>query len=126
MEDFVPYELAVKLKDKGYSQSFEPYGCKFIFRNDDTICRLSEIGAYDSEWLGEYIPCPAISQVLMWLRKTHNLFIVVFLNDDTDNPITYEIYKGVECILRAHRYFSLNDWSKAELYAIEYILDNII
>ena len=96
MEDFVPYDTVLKLEKKGYK--------------GNTIRYHGHI--YD---------------ILKWLRKTHNLFIVVFLNDDSDNPVTFEIYKGVECVTDYHiKYYPLDEWNKAEVDAIEYVIDNLI
>ena len=70
---------------------------------------------------------PSTSQVLKWLRDIHGIFIIVFLSDDTDKPVTYEIYRDTECIYHHHeKYFSLQDWDKANLDAIEYTLDKFI
>ena len=117
MEDFVPSEIAKKLKEKGFE-----YECFGHYFNNEFYTDMPP-KYYQRE---KYVSAPTISQVLKWLRETHNIFIVVFINDDTNNPVSYEIYEGVECVLCVHRYFSLNDWSKAEIDAIEYVLDNLI
>lgn len=142
--EIVPFEIAKKLKEKGFKEK-----CLAYYDINDNVGLL-----YNTQYSDEYSPCqytdllqshntdttvaqpddsenccdaPAISQVLKWLRKTHNLFIVVFLNDDSDNPVTFEIYKGVECVTDYHiKYYPLDEWSKAEIDAIEYVLDNLI
>ena len=71
--------------------------------------------------------CPNVYQVLEWLRGEKNIYISIFIADDSKCPVTYEIYKGTECMHTHHgEYFSLNDWSKCELRAIEYVIDNLI
>ena len=69
---------------------------------------------------------PRISQVLDWLRTEKNIFIVVFIDDDTDNPVTYEIYKGTECVMYEHKYYSLSEWNHAEIDAIVHVLDKLL
>lgn len=92
-EDFVPYEIVLKLEKKGYKGK--------------TIRYHGHI--YD---------------VLKWLRKTHNLYIVPFINDDTEEPVIFEVYKGTECLYHHSKYYSLKDWDKANIAGIEYVIDN--
>ena len=107
MEDFVPYELAVKLKEKGFK-----YNKMNLL---DRICMENQINH------------PTISQVLEWLIKEKDIYITIFIDDDSDTPVTYEIYKNTECICTHQgEYFTLKDWDKCELRAIEYTLDNLI
>ena len=75
MKDFVNYELAVKLKEKGFSlnkEDVELIGCRFIFFDKCTIKRISTIGAYEKGYFGENINCPTISQVLKWFCRYMN------------------------------------------------------
>lgn len=144
MEDFVPFELAVKLNEKGFRKK-----CLAYYDVEDNVGLL-----YNTQYTNEAIPCqytdllqchntgeaesqiddsdfcidaPTISQVLKWLREKKDIYISVFIDDDSDNPVTYEIYKNTECVY-SHQgeYFTLGDWSKCELKAIEYVLDNLI
>ena len=155
MEDFIPYDLAVKLRDKGFNCN-----CLFAFNDeqiinpdvvetygvlsDDGYYELTKDGGGELDWdyvyiyetklmlkrniilKRNFIDAPTISQVLNWLRNNHNIFIVVFINDDTDNPVTYEIYKGVECVMYEHKYYSLSEWNNAEVDAIEYVLNRLM
>ena len=128
MCEIVSFGIAQKLKEKGYPQ--EPKNrCQYYewdgLRNIHPL--YTEMVWDESENKKYLYSAPTISQVLKWLRETHNLFIVVFLNDDSDNPVTFEIYKGVECVTDYHiKYYPLDKWSKAEIDAIKYVLDNLI
>jgi len=84
--------------------------------------------AYSFEDFDEYdCVCPVISQVLKWLREEKNIYVSIFIDDDSDCPVTYEIYKGTECMHTHHgEYFTLKDWNKCELRAIDYVLNNLI
>lgn len=78
MEDFVSYEIALKLKEKGFSlnkEYIEFIGYRLIFFDECTIKRISTIAAYEKEYFGENIDCPTISQVLKWLRKKYSIHI---------------------------------------------------
>ena len=117
--EVVSFEIAKKLKERGYRE-------KAMYFYDELGYDWHCIEPSNMNNTRNY-SAPFISQVLKWLRKNHNIFIVVFLNDDTDNPVTYEIYQGTECLLHHHgRYFSLQEWDKANIDAIEYVLDNLI
>ena len=115
--EVVSFEIAKKLKEKGFKT--ENTNWCYLDGNLVQVKKYINISPY------EY--APTISQVLKWLRKTHNIFIMVFLDDDSDNPVTFEIYKGVKCVTDYHiKYYPLDEWSKAEMDAIEYVIDNLI
>lgn len=114
----VSFEISKKLKEKGFD-------CKVNAYYKDTNKIFNTGNASNLNILTGVYSAPTISQVLDWLRE-HNIYIVVFINDDTDNPVTYEIYKGVECVMCDHKYYSLSEWNNAEIDAIEYVLDRLM
>lgn len=111
MEDFVPYELAVKLRDKGFNCN-----CLFAFNDeqiinpnvvekygalsDDGYYELTKNGGGELDWdyvyiyetklmlkrniilKRNFIDAPTISQVLKWLREEKKIFIRVTLSYD--------------------------------------------
>ena len=49
-----------------------------------------------------------------WLREEKNIIVEVFVDDDSDTPITYNIYKDRECVCHHHgKYWSVEEWSEA-------------
>ena len=49
-----------------------------------------------------------------WLREEKNIIVEVFVDDDSDTPITYNIYKDGECVCHHHgKYWSVKEWSEA-------------
>ena len=90
-EDFVPCELAVKLKEKGYPQHIA----------DDAYI-VDNYGEEDYQ-IGDILPiplipdyiddvsAPRIDQVLKWLREKHNIHISVTIGCDADKD-------SVDCI----------------------------
>ena len=123
-EVFVPFELAKKLRDKGFPQrtfgSYDMVGPTYFsdgrFYKDGCICHKDE--AYTA---------PTISQVLEWLRNDKKIFVVVFIDDDSDYPVTYNIFKETDCVHHHHgKYFALSEWGKCEMAGIEYVIDNLI
>lgn len=108
MEDFIPFEIAVKLKEKGFKEK-----CLFAYNDNQVINpkvveeygNLTDDGYYeltedcggklkfDDVYIYEqqiilqdkiiikrnFIDAPTISQVLKWLREEKNMFIEMFL-----------------------------------------------
>lgn len=138
MEDFVNYELAVKLKEKGFSlnnEDVEFIGFRFIFSDECNIRRISEIAAYDKEYFGENINCPTISQVLKWLRNEKGIFLQMehitkkcvgckLIRMKTGGVIAS--YKEDEFRYANNNPLAANTYEECALDAIEYVLDNLI
>lgn len=143
-EEFVTFELAKKLKEKGFKEK-----CLAYYDVEDNVGLL-----YNTQYTDESFPCqytdllqchntgeaetqpddsedcvdaPTISQVLEWLRNDKKIFVVVFIDDDSDYPVTYNIFKETDCVHHHHgKYFALSEWGKCEMAGIEYVIDNLI
>lgn len=122
-EDFVTFELAKKLKEKGFPQrvfgTYGIYGAAYFedgkFYRDGFICHKDEV-----------YTAPTISEVLRWLREEKEIDLVI-------EPLFYEnrrreysirvfaprLNKPVHC-----GYF--NKWEQAAIAGIEYVIDNLI
>ena len=145
MEDFVTYDVAVKLKEKGFKEE-----CLAYYTTEYTLYN-NEITLTDNKYLfvsnidyeeflvshnsikytnGNYVDAPTISQVLKWLRKEKDIDIVI-------SPVFF--YDGVLGKMREYgcKVFtpSLNkpehcgyqeEWEQAAIAGIEYALDNFI
>ena len=144
MKDFVTFELAKKLKEKGFSCEipFAMYNeiacfCLLTTAAPMMVCasgfKCREYYDYEDFDEHDYI-APTISQVLMWLRKEHHIhFEVVGAAYGYNLIISDTPDKG-----GTDRYFThANDdgpndggaWDKYEdcvMYGIEYVLDNLI
>lgn len=120
------YEIAKKLKEKGFSlntEDVEFIGCRFIFSDECTIKRISTIGAYDKGYFGENINCPTISQVLKWLRKEKKIHICVDFDGDMNWYYQIAIYGSTDIAADGYGY---NDYEISALAGIERVLDNFI
>ena len=85
-KDYCDYETCVALIDLGYPKH--------------------EILSYDFNLL--------LYQAQKWLREVKNIIVEVFVDDDSDTPITYNIYKDKECVCHHHgKYWSVKEWSEA-------------
>ena len=139
MEDFVPYELAVKLKEKGFKEKCIAYYWEKINEHtasfvvvdnmpEDGICILDFISEHNkSEW-SPFIDAPTISQVLKWLREEKKMFVQISLFQYCydycilDTEMVY--YDNEHKVLRqGPTGYSYNE---AALAGVEYVLDNLI
>ena len=131
MEDFITYELAVKLKEKGYKQGYNVFGYKPVFSDENTIKFISDIGAYENEYFGINIPCPRISQVLKWLREEKLILIGLSPMQGYDGN---EMIEWWSTIYKADKQGGMSwmeelyyeSYEQAALAGIEYVLDNLI
>lgn len=110
-EDFVPYELAVKLNEKGFD-----YETRDIYERNTLACRYEDV------------PKPTISQVLKWLRENHKLHISTKPYPCEDGLMwMYEVRKFssvLVCVVVNKTGFY--EPEQAAIAGIEYCLDNLI
>lgn len=142
MEDFVSFEIAKKLKDKGFS-------CKYPFamydedgdfyplftscdEDESSKCIFGNRMYYDYD---DFIKdkdariAPTISQVLRWLREEKELHIEIYMYH---NCYLWEIYNtkiyDADFTQKSEKYSEIEyeNYEQAALAGIEYVLDNII
>ena len=129
MSEFVTFEIAKKLKEKGFILDYNLYGYKPIYTDVNTIALIWNNGAYEKDYFGENIPCPTISQVLKWLREEKKLFVEVYMYN---SHYLWEIYNteiiDVDLTQKSEKYSEeeFQTYEKAALAGIEYVLDNLI
>lgn len=127
MENFVPFEIAKKLEEKGFKQSYNIFGYKLIFSDENTIKYISDIGAYENEYFGINIPCPSISQVLKWLREKKKIYIMIDRSFSVKNSWHYIICNNDDFEhLIQQKSIPNREWELAAIAGIEYALDNLI
>ena len=138
-EDFVPFELAVKLKEKGFREL-----CLAYYTNDDTLyynyshkagasytdCYLSHNLMPKDFVSGKFVDAPSISQVLKWLREEKKIHIIVEI---ADSGWYYTIYPNIRWEngkLKSDTYImsfkNKDSYEQAALAGIEYVLGNLI
>lgn len=123
MEDFVTFEIAKKIKEKGYSHGYNDFGYRLIYSDECTIKFISNIGAYEREYYGENIPCPTISQVLKWLRTDKEIMVFPIYSKNTSRWYCSIVNADSLAIYN----FPLSDsYEQAALVGIKFTLDNLI
>ena len=73
----------------------------------ETALKLCALGYPGTAWILLY-------SAQKWLREKKQIIVEVFVDDDSNTPITYNIYKDGECVCHHHgKYWSVKEWSKA-------------
>lgn len=124
-EDFVSYELAVKLKEKGFDAPC--YGYYHCNGGNDSF-ELCGNGDYDflNSKNKHRIAAPTIPQVLKWLREEKKIHIEVMFIGPTPRVKYYITNIGGDRSFMDVAYGHYETWEQATLAGIGYVLDNLI
>ncbi len=129
-KDYCDYDTCVALKELGYkvptSAYYMPNNNQLIFvsnpfRGGYVIdCFYSRNSLPKDVMTSNYIDAPTMWEAQKWLREEKNIIVEVFVDDDSDTPITYNIYKDGECVCHHHgKYWAVKEWSEALLEGIK-------
>jgi hypothetical protein len=132
MEDFVSYEIAVKLKEKGFKEQCLAYYSKdsgFYYNasyGSDVENAFKSFNSRPNHICRKRIDAPTISQVLKWLREKKKLHVSI-MTFMFRAGWCYEVVRLGENpnLVAAHRN-SYSTYEKAAIAGIEYVLDNLI
>lgn len=126
--DFVDFNLAKKLEEKGFT-------CKYPFAMYNEDGQFFPLYSSDRYYFGiddfddeDYI-APTISQVLKWLREEKKLHIEIYMYH---NCYLWEIYNTniyeADFTQKSEKYSEIEyeNYEQAALAGIEYVLENII
>ena len=126
-KDYCDLDTCVALKELGFSEPTLAYYHGFLLSKPllylviDEDCMpedgvnvfdlLSNSNKYKDS---KNIDAPTLWEAQKWLREEKNIIVEVFVDDDSDTPITYNIYKDGECVCHHHgRYWSVKEWNVA-------------
>ena len=122
MEEFVTFEIAKKLKEKGFN-----YPCIAHYDiNKKLRVVIREPIFWHSDVLS-YIDAPTISQVLKWLRVEKNIICLPHIDPFEEKWFFYVV--KLPQATDIPEYFSTpiyNTYEEAALAGIEYVLDKLI
>lgn len=125
--DIVPYELAVKLKEKGFREK-----CLYRYRNYSKTLHPNQVETKSARKIdySEFLKCynsyidndvdaPTISQVLKWLREAQLIHICI----GYDGVYSYDIVGIIDCeFIGAEDGYETSEL--AALAGVNYIIDN--
>ena len=119
MKDFISYELAKKLENKGFDCD-NNYG----YNDKGDIC--VPVYNIDEDQLMTMTPCPEIHEVLKWLREKKNIEVVASFSY-SDKVWGYQVGDMTlsEDSILAYDY-SFPTYEEATLAGIEYVINNLI
>ena len=124
-EEICTYVVAKLAKENGFSwhtrhiydeETKELIECKFVANHN------SEDGI---------ISAPTQSLIQRWLREERGVIVEVFVDDDSNMPLTYNIHQykdwNWECVCHHHgNYYAVNDWEQALEDGLKYALENLV
>lgn len=130
-DDFVSFDLAKKLKEKGFKNNcigYYDYAGEFHYDYESNISNREIYfchNKYDNIWHRDLVDAPTISQVLKWLREEKKIYLELVIVVDTEYMC--DIYKidarPIECLGSTEYYTTYED---AALAGIKYVLDYLI
>ena len=130
MEDFVTFEIAKKLKEKGFREE-----CLYHYQNCGDYAEANRIPGddrydFNTDYLYQcnnndsyLIDAPTISQVLKWLREEKKLHICISLGEFSD--WVYDISK-IEGNVFCEAMDGFHSYEEAALAGVNYCLENLI
>ena len=125
-EDFVPFELAVKLKEKGFECMYPiaMYNEKGVFH--ELYTSVGNMQYYDYDDFDEHDTiAPTISQALKWLREEKKIHISIDIWGRTWGYDVLDLPSGNSLHWDAYNE-NINSYEQAALAGIEYALNNLI
>lgn len=138
-DELVTYEVAKLAKEKGFPQQYDSlthiYGGKDSFNvGIDLKYKKCEGTLFD---ISKWNPClndiaaPTQSLLQRWLREEKGIIVEVFMDDDSNMPLTYNIHQykdwNWECVCHHHgNYYAVTDWELCLKDALKYALEKLI
>ena len=132
-EDYVSFETAKLLKEKGFDEC-----CNLHYHYNESFNKWFQTSEYiDSRFKKYYYPCPTLQMVMKWLRKEHNKIVIpgISLDDRTSGTINYYIVGiwyipknngGAFCYTSPTPYGGYSSFEEACEAGIKYCLENLI
>ncbi len=125
-EKICTYEVCKLAKEKGFNvQTFDWYDYAGNYNKGFIPHKLHECPRYK-----EYY-APTQSLLQRWLREERGIVVEVFMDDDSNMPLTYNIHQykdwNWECVCHHHgNYYAVNDWELCLEDALKYALENLM
>lgn len=138
MEDFVTYDIAVKLKEKGFIEECLAYyttDIDFFYNttlDSEVITGFKSFNSNPNSICWKRIDAPTIAQVLKWLRNEKRLHIEIAIWDSKYLPAIVYIDIPDDDIVHCNQSILLDNeitfdsYEEAAIAGIEYVLNNLI
>ena len=121
-EDYVSFEIAKLLKEKGFDEQCYAY-YNIFYDNDGKDLKLWRKYPHRAQPNTDYLNVPTLQTAMKWLREVYGLFIRI-TEDITGNIFEWSVYqKNYGC--KASTYVE-DSYEKACEVAIKYCLEHLI
>ena len=127
-EDYVSFEIAKLLKEKGFCQNTE-HEIWYVIKQFSTGCIWNSCTYKVGDITREYnddccIPMPTLQMAMKWLREIHNILIQVELYSK-HGDYCFEVFKNTHRMI-VEKDEVYNSYEDACEEAIKYCLENLI
>lgn len=120
MKDFIPYELALKLEEKGFD-------CDNNYGYNDKGCICVPVYNIDEDQLMTMTPCPEVHEVLKWLREVKRIDAGAVWDNRDGKWIGYINEMDMPDLVGEYVLPNTYDaYEQAAIAGIEYVLNNLI
>lgn len=127
-EDYVSFEVAKLLKEKGFDGDINAY--YHIWDNGNKVCSAQEFSCSEAPHL--YILAPTHQMAMKWLREKHKILITIIPQEIGlgVDKLCYGIYKITEDLYQplcnGKTDSLVNSYEEAVEAAIKYCLEHLI
>lgn len=130
-EDYVSYELALLLKEKGFDEGCHTtYDYRKQFHHDSFYAKMDQVKA------GLYLWAPTVQRVMKWLREKHHIDVEIRITNHSMSSMV-EVVKYYWVIFNTenakwkdestlHKPIAFDTYEGAEVDAIKYCLEKLI
>ena len=120
-EEICTYEVCKLAKEKGFPQDYQSWTGDLYDKNGG-LCFSTD---------SEFCVAPTQSLLQKWLREERGVIVEVFIDDDSNMPLTYNIHQYKDwnwhCVCHHHgNYYAVNDWELCLEDALKYALENLV
>ena len=122
-EDYVSFEIAKLLKEKGFDCL-----CHSYFRKDNPNNLVKETCGTNWNDTPFFTSRPTLQMAMKWFREVHNIFIEISVSIDLNGNYHYHysvLDKECKYVRKGHTDFDW-DYEEAAEAAIKYCLENLI
>jgi hypothetical protein len=114
-EQFVPYELALKLKELGFKEK-----CLATIDQSGYLHIKGTKSSPRGSMLYDIVDCPTLSQAFRWFREEHDLHyqLVPFFSDKESHAVDYYL-----AIAQHRPPIQVNTFEEAELACLEKLIE---
>lgn len=131
--DFVDFDLAKKLKEKGFKEQCLAYyskDTKFYYNTSygsDVESAFKSFNSRPNHICGKRVDAPTISKVLKWLRKEKEIYCLPYFEQGIDMWLYSICRPNAGCEFPEFISESIfNDYEQAAIAGIEYVLNHLI